>query len=75
MSPFYKRLHVNIAILSIQSGGNQLMARISINNNLHFQKAYTVVIDKLVNKDLKQVDFKIHCSGNGGESGGGSSVK
>ena len=34
-----------------------------------------MVIGELVNKALEQVGFKIHCSGNGSGSGGGSSDK
>ena len=35
-------------------------------------KAYTVAIEQLINKDLKQVDFKSRCSGNGSGSEKGS---
>ena len=34
-----------------------------------------MAINQSVNKALKQVDFKIHRSGNGSGSGGGSSIK
>ena len=37
-------------------------------------KAYTVDIEQSINKALKQVDFKIRCSGNGSGSGKGSSA-
>ena len=37
-------------------------------------KAYTVAIEQSIKKALKQVDFKIHCSGNGSGSGKGSSA-
>ena len=38
MSPLYKRLRVNTAILYIQSGGNRLLVRISIKTNFHSQR-------------------------------------
>ena len=38
-------------------------------------KAYTVAIEQSINKALKQVDFKICCSGNGSGSGKGSFAK
>ena len=38
-------------------------------------KAYIVVIEQLINKDLKQVDFKSRCSGFYSGSVGGSYVK
>ena len=38
-------------------------------------KAYTVVIDQSISKDLKQVYFKIRRSVNGGGSRGGSSAR
>ena len=34
-----------------------------------------MIIEQSVKKDVNQVDFKIHRSGNGSGSGGGSSVK
>ena len=38
-------------------------------------KSHNLAIDHLVNKNLKQVDFKSHRSGNGSGYGGGPSVK
>ena len=38
-------------------------------------KAYTVAIEQLINKALKQVDFKSQLSGNGSGSGRGSSAR
>ena len=38
-------------------------------------KAYTVAIEQLINKALKQVNFKIRSSGNGSGSGRGSSSR
>ena len=37
MSPLYKSLRKNTAILSIQSGGNRLPAKKSLKTNLHFR--------------------------------------
>ena len=34
-----------------------------------------MTIEQSINKAVKKVDFKIHHSGNGSDSGGGSSVK
>ena len=39
------------------------------------QMAYNVAIEKLINKDLKQVDFKIRCSVNNSGSGRDSSAR
>ena len=72
MSPLFERLRENTAILWIKSGGNRLQAKKSIKTNLHFQKAYTVAIEQLINKAFNQVDFKSqhsgNCSGSGRES-------
>ena len=38
-------------------------------------KAYTVAIEESINKDLKLVDLKSLCSGNGSGSGRGSSAR
>ena len=38
-------------------------------------KAYTIINEQSINKSLKQVDFKIHRSGNGSGSGRGSSSR
>ena len=38
MSPLYKRLHENTAILGIQSGGNRLPVKKSLKTNLHFRR-------------------------------------
>ena len=38
-------------------------------------KAYTVAIEQSTNKALKQVDFRIRRSGNGGGSGKGSTAR
>ena len=71
MSPLYKRLRENTAILWIQSGGNQLQAKKSQDQPL-LTKAYNMAIEKSSNKTLKQVDFKSRSSGNGSGSGKGS---
>ena len=64
MTPLYKRLHVNTAILWIQSNGNQLQAK-KVSGPTFASKGIHCGHLTVVNKALEQVDFKIQRSGNG----------
>ena len=74
MSPLYKRLRKNKAILWIQSGGNRL-PEMKTQDQPSLPKAYTVSIEHSINKALKKVDFKSRHSGNCSGSGKGSSAR
>ena len=72
MSPLYKRLRQNTAILSIQSGRSRLTSKKKSQDQPSLPNAYNMDIEQSINKALKRVDFNIRCSGNGSGSGRGS---
>ena len=75
MNTLYKMICMNTTILSIQSGGNRLPARRSINTNLHFQRhklcSFSSLSKSLGSNFTSRVAVVKKCS----SSGGGSYVK